>query len=171
VAVIALSGWLFRLGVRLRPVAAASWVAPLPLLVFAPRVSLSLAVGAAAGAWLVGQLGLWSCYRRGPKITAPLVAVQFAAGSLGIAAIVALARACLIAGQLVVAAVSVPIAWVAVEFPGGLAVRERGVAYRPGRPSSCHSDRLVHGCMGCHGAGPAAGEYSRCGHRGNRNDQ
>jgi apolipoprotein N-acyltransferase len=116
VAVIALSGWLFHLGVRLRPVAVASWLAPLPLLVIAPRVSLPLAVCTAAGAWLVGQLGLWSYYRGGPKIPALLVAVQFAGGSLGIAAIVALARAYLLAGRLVVAAVSVPAAWVAMEF-------------------------------------------------------
>src|SRR5262245_51372483 len=68
VAVIALSGWLFRLAVGLRPVAGALWVAPLPLLAFAPRASLPLAMCAAAGAWLVGQRGLWSYYRRGPKI-------------------------------------------------------------------------------------------------------
>ncbi|GAA2369268.1 apolipoprotein N-acyltransferase [Dactylosporangium salmoneum] len=119
-AVTATSGWLFRLGAGLRPVAIAAWAAPLPLLVLAPRVPWFAAVGVAAGAWLIGQLGLWSYYTRDVEVPRLLAAVRFAGGCVGVAAIVALARAYLVGGHLALAALAPPVAWVAMEFLVGL---------------------------------------------------
>lgn len=116
VAVAAISGWLYRLGSGLRPVAVAAWATPLPLLVLAPRVPWFAAVSVAAGAWLLGQLGLWSYYTRDVKVPRLLAAVQFVGGCVGVASIVALARAHLVNGHLGLAAVTLPVAWVAMEF-------------------------------------------------------
>src|SRR5258705_246624 len=52
-----LSGWFYTLTVRLRPVAVAPWLAPLPLLLLAPRVPWSfVAVAAAVERVTVGVL-------------------------------------------------------------------------------------------------------------------
>lgn len=116
VAVTAISGWLYRLGSGLRPVAVAAWAPPLPLLVLAPRVPWFAAVSVAAGAWLVGQLGLWSYFTRVVKVPRLPAAVQFVGGCVGVASIVALARAHLVDGHLGLAALTLPVAWVAMEF-------------------------------------------------------
>ncbi len=116
VVVTAMSGWLYRLGTGLRPVAVAAWAAPLPLLVLAPRVPWFAAAGVAAGAWLIGELGLWSYYTRDVHIPRFRVAAQFAGGCVGVASVVTLARAHLVDGHLVLAALAVPVAWVAMEF-------------------------------------------------------
>jgi apolipoprotein N-acyltransferase len=116
VAVTVISGWLYRLSSGLRPVAVAVWAAPLPLLILAPRVPWVAAVSVAAGAWLIGQLGLWSYYTRDVKMPRPLTAVQFAAGCVGVAFIMGLARAHLMNGHLALAALAIPVAWAAMEF-------------------------------------------------------
>ncbi|MEV6925059.1 nitrilase-related carbon-nitrogen hydrolase [Dactylosporangium sp. NPDC051485] len=116
VAVTAISGWLFRLGSGLRPVAVAAWAPLLPLLVLAPRVPWFAAVGVAGGAWFLGQLGFWSFYTRDVHMPRLLVAVRFVGGGAGVASVVALARAHLVAGHLGLAALAVPVAWVALEF-------------------------------------------------------
>lgn len=116
VAVAAISGWLYRLSSGLRPVAIAAWASPLPLLVLAPRVPWFAAAGVAAGAWFIGQLGLWSYFTREVKMPRPLAVVQIVGGCVGVASVVALARAHLVAGHLGLAALAVPVAWVAMEF-------------------------------------------------------
>jgi apolipoprotein N-acyltransferase len=115
-AVAAMSGWLYRLGSGLRPVAVAAWAAPLPLLVLAPRVPWFAAAGVAAGAWLIGELGLWSYYTRTVQISRLLVAVQFVGASAGVASVVVLVRAHLVGGHPGLAALALPVAWVAMEF-------------------------------------------------------
>src|SRR4051794_39906758 len=112
VAVTVVSGWLYRLGSGLRPVAVAAWAAPLPLLVLAPRVPWSAAVGVAAGAWLIGQLEFWSYYTRDVQKPRLLTAVQLAGDGVGVASVVALTRAHLVEGHLGLAALTLPVAWV-----------------------------------------------------------
>ncbi|MCF0094296.1 nitrilase-related carbon-nitrogen hydrolase [Micromonospora sp. MH99] len=116
VAVAVFSGGMYHLGSGLRPIAVAAWVAPVPLLVLAPRVPWFAAVTVAAGAWLIGQLGLCSYYTRDVKMPSPLVAVQFVGGAAGVASIVGLARAHLVGGHVAMAALALPVAWVAMEF-------------------------------------------------------
>jgi len=83
---------------------------PLPLLVLAPRVPWFAAVSVAAGAWLIGQFGLWSYYTRDVKLPRLLVAVQF------VGCIVGLARVHLVNGHVALAALALPVAWAAMEF-------------------------------------------------------
>ncbi|MFU8875752.1 nitrilase-related carbon-nitrogen hydrolase [Micromonospora sp. SL4-19] len=116
VTVAVISGWLYRLGSGLRPVAVAVWAAPLPLLVLAPRVPWLVAVSVAAGAWLIGQSGFWSYYTRDVKLPRLLVAMQFVGGCAGVAFIVGLARAHLVDGHVALAALTLPVAWAAMEF-------------------------------------------------------
>jgi apolipoprotein N-acyltransferase len=116
VGVALLSGACFYRGTGLRPVALATWAAPLPLLAYAPRASWQLAVGAAAVAWLVGQLGLWSYFTKDLRVPRPLVAAHILGGALLVAAVVGLVRVHLVGGQLVAAALTLPVAWAAMEF-------------------------------------------------------
>jgi apolipoprotein N-acyltransferase len=116
VGVALLSGACFHRGTGLRPVALATWAAPLPLLAYAPRASWQLAVGAAALAWLVGQLGLWSYFTKDLRVPRPLAAVHIAGGALLVAAVVGLTRLHLVGGHLVAAALTLPVAWAAMEF-------------------------------------------------------
>ncbi|MDT0345893.1 nitrilase-related carbon-nitrogen hydrolase [Streptomyces litchfieldiae] len=116
VAVAVLSGLLYRLGSGLRPVPVAMWVAPLPLLVLASRVPWFAAVGVAASAWLIGQSGLWSYYTRDMSMPTLPVAVQFVGGCAGVGCVVGLARAHLVDGHVAEAALTLPMAWAAMEF-------------------------------------------------------
>ncbi|GLH95441.1 apolipoprotein N-acyltransferase [Phytohabitans aurantiacus] len=116
VAVTVMSGWLYRRGSGLRPVAVAVWLAPLPLLVLAPRVPWFAAVSVAAGAWLIGQFGLWSYYTRDVRQPRLLVVAQFVGGSAGVGVVVGLARAHLVDGHVALAALAPPVAWAAMEF-------------------------------------------------------
>ncbi|MFC7482781.1 hypothetical protein ACFQX7_26200 [Luedemannella flava] len=72
------AGLLWR-AYGLRPGAVAVWLAPLPLLLVAPRVAARRG-GAAALAWLIGQSGMWTYYTRDIQIPRPVVAAMFLAG-------------------------------------------------------------------------------------------
>jgi apolipoprotein N-acyltransferase len=110
------SGLLFWMCVRLRPVTVAAWLAPLPLLLLAPRVPEELAIGAAAVAWLIGQLARSRYAIRVLKRPWPMVAVEWLGGCAGIGAITAIARGYMTAGHVLLAAVALPSAWVAMEY-------------------------------------------------------
>lgn len=114
--VAGVSGWLYWLGGGLRPTAAAVWLAPLPLLLLAPRVPWAAAVAVAAAAWLVGELRAWS-YQTGdlgnPRVR---VAARMIGDAAGVGAIVGLARGFMVHGRPGLAVLAVPVAWVAMEF-------------------------------------------------------
>src|SRR5258706_11375075 len=93
-----LSGWFYTLTVRLRPVAVAPWLAPLPLLLLAPRVPWLFVAVAAGVAWGAGQLALWRYWIRTLRMRALLAAANIVGGSTGVAAIMLLARTQLVAG-------------------------------------------------------------------------
>lgn len=116
VAVTVVSGALYRLGSGLRPIAAATWMAPLPLLLLAPRVPWPAAVGVAAAAWIVGQLRLWAYYTRDVSVPRLLATAHLIGGGMGAGAVVGLAREHLSHDRLVLAAVAVPVGWAAMEF-------------------------------------------------------
>lgn len=58
----AASAVLFFFGTGFAPVAALAWLAPLPVLALAPRVSGRVAFGAGALAYLLGSAGTWPYY-------------------------------------------------------------------------------------------------------------
>jgi apolipoprotein N-acyltransferase len=116
VGVALLAGACYRRGTGLRPVALAAWAAPLPLLVFAARSPLLVAVGAAAVAWLIGQLGLWRYYTKDVRLPRLLIAAHFIGGASLVATAVAMTRAQLISGHLMAAELTMPVAWAAMEY-------------------------------------------------------
>ena len=56
------SAILFYLGTGLRPWPLLTWVAPLPVLLVAPRVTKRSAFGLAAGAWLGVESAWWDYF-------------------------------------------------------------------------------------------------------------
>jgi apolipoprotein N-acyltransferase len=114
----ATSGALFLLGTGLEPLWWATWLAPLPVLLAAPRIAAAPAVGAAFVGWLVGELGLWTYYtdRTALEQPIPLVVGVFLALAALFAGLVAGARALLRSGRPVAAALLLPAGWVAVEY-------------------------------------------------------
>ena len=73
-----------------------------------------LAAAAAAAAWSIGHNGLWSYLTRDLSIPRGVVVAQIAAASVGVAAVVSLARAHLVTGHPMLA--TLPLAWTAMEF-------------------------------------------------------
>ncbi|WP_219507119.1 nitrilase-related carbon-nitrogen hydrolase [Nonomuraea ceibae] len=110
------SAVLLHFGTGLHPVAWLTWLAPLPVLVAAPRVGAGLAFASGALAWLGGQLQLWP-YFAGTLEMPALVA----AGLLGGPALlyglgVLLHRSLLARRRPLTAALAVPALWVGVEY-------------------------------------------------------
>ena len=101
-------------GTGLHPVWWLTWLAPLPVLLIAPRVSRSTAFGVAFGAFTLGALNVWSYDR----IVTPLWLSVFIliVPSLVFAFIVTAHRAFILRGQSFRAAFALPILWSAVEY-------------------------------------------------------
>ncbi|MDI2129939.1 nitrilase-related carbon-nitrogen hydrolase [Yinghuangia seranimata] len=116
------SAVLFRLGTGLDPAAWLTWLAPLPVLVAAPRVGAAAAGGAAFAAWLGGESGMWSYYRGEDQLDMPLPAVLavFLGTALVFAGVVLLVRRLLRLRRFALAAVALPAAWAAVEYLASL---------------------------------------------------
>ncbi|PSL56172.1 apolipoprotein N-acyltransferase [Saccharothrix carnea] len=118
---------LFQLGTGLSPVAAMTWLAPLPLLLTAPRTSGRAAACLAFGSCLLGltnsrpflahshDLPLWPW---GVAVTVGLAAT--------FALAVTLFRALLVNGRTLLAVTTAPAAWVAVLF-GVASVNPTGI--------------------------------------------
>ncbi|MBM7494713.1 apolipoprotein N-acyltransferase [Micromonospora luteifusca] len=111
-----LSGLLWLGGSGLHPVAALTWLAPIPLILASLRVRPRTALGATALAWLIGQLGLLGYYLGTLRLPVPAVAGVVLLG-LGLAGgTVLLARALLLRGRIVTAVLTVPALWVLGEY-------------------------------------------------------
>ncbi|MFC4008184.1 nitrilase-related carbon-nitrogen hydrolase [Nonomuraea purpurea] len=122
VAAAALSAALFHLGTGLHPIAWFTWLAPLPMLLLAPRAGAATAPVAGFFAWAVGQAAMWPYFLN--VIDMPLPAVV--ASQLGMALVFGLAaaafRALLLRGRPLSAATVVPAAWVVTEYVVSLAL-------------------------------------------------
>ena len=66
------SATLFYFGTGLRPMPWCMWLAPLPVLVLAPRVSARTAFTAAYAAWLGGETVMWGYFLDTLRIPAVL---------------------------------------------------------------------------------------------------
>ncbi|MET7964693.1 apolipoprotein N-acyltransferase [Micromonospora zamorensis] len=111
-----LSGLLWLGGSGLHPVAALTWLAPIPLILASLRVRQKTACCATILAWSIGQLGMVGYYLGTLRLPVPVVAGVLVLG-LGLAVgTVLLARALLLRGRTVRAVLTVPALWVLGEY-------------------------------------------------------
>ncbi|GIH96910.1 nitrilase-related carbon-nitrogen hydrolase [Planobispora siamensis] len=103
-------------GTGLTPLPWLTWLAPLPVLLLAPRVSAPVAAVAAFGAWGAGGLNLWSLQRDRLAVPLPVALLSVVLPALLAVAAVLLFRVLLGRGRPVAAAVSVPAVWVSGEY-------------------------------------------------------
>ncbi|MFI9509760.1 hypothetical protein [Nocardia sp. NPDC052566] len=115
-AAILVSAVLWHFGTGLHPLAGLAVLAPLPVLAIAFRTSASIAFGAGALSWLLGDLQMWSYYRETIQLP-PLVGVLMIGGAaVAYGGLVALTRALLRRGRPGLAVLALPAGWVAVEY-------------------------------------------------------
>ena len=111
---LVLSAAAFYFGTGLHPIWWLTWLAPLPALLIAPRVSRWTAFGVTFVAFTLGALNVWSYDR----IVTPLWLTIFIliVPSLVFAFIVSAHRGFVLRGQTLRAAFSLPVLWSAVEY-------------------------------------------------------
>jgi apolipoprotein N-acyltransferase len=112
----ALSGLLWLGGTGLHPIAALTWLAPLPLLLVSGRVRPATALAATVAAWVIGQAGVLPYYYDTLRIPLPAVAGVVLLGAVLAAGTVLAARHLLLAGRPVTAVLTVPFGWVLGEY-------------------------------------------------------
>ncbi|MFI5896121.1 nitrilase-related carbon-nitrogen hydrolase [Actinoplanes sp. NPDC051513] len=116
----ALSGLLWLTGQGLHPIAALTWVAPLPLLLTSLRVRPKSALLATIVAWTIGQLGALPYYHGTLRIPLTAVTGVLLLGAALAAGTVLLARALLLRGRTVTAILAAPALWVLGEYAASL---------------------------------------------------
>ncbi|AQZ66304.1 Apolipoprotein N-acyltransferase / Copper homeostasis protein CutE [[Actinomadura] parvosata subsp. kistnae] len=112
-AALLASAVLFLLGTGFAPIPALTWLAPLPVLWLAPRVSGRAAFGAASAAYLLGQAGQFEFFLRTPSVPLPIGITIVAGSSLLFGLVVAFFRALLRRGRALTAVLAAPATWVA----------------------------------------------------------
>lgn len=115
VAVTVLSAAAWLCGTGLHPHWLLTWLAPLPILLAAPRLSRGLTFIAAWIAFATGGLNVWS-YNRTVGVPLWLGVVAVIAPALVFAGIVLYHRTFLLRGQLIRGAFALPIFWTAFEY-------------------------------------------------------
>ncbi|BCY10609.1 nitrilase [Actinoplanes sp. L3-i22] len=111
-----LSGLLWSGGTGLHPIAALTWLAPLPLLLVPGRAGPRAVAAATAVAWLIGQVDVAGYYVRTLRIPVPMVAGVVVLGAALAVGTVLAARALLRRGRTVTAVLVVPALWVFGEY-------------------------------------------------------
>src|SRR6266702_861474 len=110
------SAMLFYFGTGLRPAPWCTWLAPLPVLLLAPRVGARTACAAAFAAWLGGETPMWGYFLNTLRIPPPVAMIVIVGSALLFGLVVVAARALALRGHLLMAAGVVPAAWVALEY-------------------------------------------------------
>ncbi|MCW2142988.1 nitrilase-related carbon-nitrogen hydrolase [Actinoplanes cyaneus] len=111
-----MSGALWFGGTGLHPISALTWLAPLPLLLIAPRVRPRTMLAAVTAAWLVGQLNVISYYHGTLQLPLALVGGVMAFGAGLAAGTVLGARFLLVRGRVMTAVLVAPALWVLGEY-------------------------------------------------------
>jgi len=114
-AATSLSAALWWLGSGVTPQWWATWLAPLPVLIYAMRAGARTAFAAAFLAWAIGGLNIVS-YSQMVHAPAAIIVLAIAGPALAFALATLLARALALRGRVIAAAIAVPSVWVAVEF-------------------------------------------------------
>jgi apolipoprotein N-acyltransferase len=126
-AAIAASSAMFFLGTGMRPIWWLMLLAPLPVMLVAPRVSGLFAFGIAALSWCVGTLNMWRYLRhilvlpKNPHAGPLVMPIGVAIGDLVVPSCIfglgiLLARAFMRRGALGRAALALPVVWVSYEY-------------------------------------------------------
>src|SRR6266702_3252877 len=110
------SATLFYFGTGLRPVPWCTWLAPLPVLVLAPRVGARMAFTAAFAGWLGGETVMWGYFLNTLRIPAAIAVAVIVGSALVFGLVVVAARVLTLRRHLLLAAGVVPAAWVALEY-------------------------------------------------------
>ncbi|MFC5832441.1 nitrilase-related carbon-nitrogen hydrolase [Nonomuraea insulae] len=113
VVAVGVSAVLFFFGTGFAPIPALTWIAPLPVLWLASRVSGRAAFGVAFLAYLLGQAGQFEFFLRTPSVPLPVGMGILVGSSLLFGLVVLLFRALLRRGQGLAAVFGAPAAWVA----------------------------------------------------------
>ena len=113
---LVLSGAAFWFGTGLHPVWWLTWLAPIPVLLVAPRLSRSAAFVTAFAGWLLGALNEWSFFTRALEVPVPLVVLFVTLPAVVFALAVLAYRSFLPRGWLWRAALIFPSTWVLAEF-------------------------------------------------------
>ena len=103
-------------GTGLRPMWPLLWLAPVPVLAIAPRLSRSGAFALALLSWFLGELNLWKYLAYGLGLPWPLIVISFAISAVIFALAVLLVRTFLWRGWLFLAALALPLFWVTCEY-------------------------------------------------------
>ena len=111
--ILSAAAWFY--GTGLDPYWILTWVAPLPILLAAPRLSTATTFAAAFLSFAIGALNVWS-YNRTVGLPLWLGIVAVIAPAIVFAAIALLHRLFILRGQLFRAAVTLPILWTAFEY-------------------------------------------------------
>ncbi|MFI7229769.1 nitrilase-related carbon-nitrogen hydrolase [Nonomuraea angiospora] len=116
IAAAVLSATLFWFGTGLRPVPWCTWIAPIPILVLAPRCSARAVLATASVAWLAGQTPMWGYFLNTVQIP-PVMVVLLLLGSALLFGLVLIAyRGLTLRGHPLMAVGVVPAAWVVIEY-------------------------------------------------------
>ncbi|MEV6156779.1 nitrilase-related carbon-nitrogen hydrolase [Nonomuraea sp. NPDC052129] len=111
-----LSATLFLFGTGLRPVPWCTWIAPIPVLVLAPRCSARAALAAASLAWLGGQTPMWGYFLNTVQIPPTMVVLLLVGSALLFGLVVSVYRSLTLRGHPLMAVGVVPAAWVVIEY-------------------------------------------------------
>lgn len=111
-----LSSVLLLFGTGLHPVAWLTWFGPLPVLWLAPRTGGRAAFAAASLAWLAGQSRMWPYYLGTLEMPPPAAAGIIAGTALAFGLLALAFRRLLLRGLPLIAALTVPAGWAALEY-------------------------------------------------------
>jgi apolipoprotein N-acyltransferase len=103
-------------GTGLRPMWPLLWLAPVPIVAIAPRLSRSAAFTLALAAWFLGELNLWKHLAYGLGLPWPLIVISFGISAIIFALAVLLVRTFARRGLLFLAALALPLFWVTCEY-------------------------------------------------------
>ncbi|ADD42268.1 nitrilase-related carbon-nitrogen hydrolase [Stackebrandtia nassauensis] len=124
IAAVVATAALYAFGFALDPLPWLVWIAPLPMLLLAPRLGVWSVVTASAVAWLLGGLRLYWYFYDAIQFPVPALLAIAVSTSVGFAACVLLFRALVLRRHFALAAVGFASAWVAFEYLMSLLNRE-----------------------------------------------
>jgi apolipoprotein N-acyltransferase len=117
---VAASGAAFHHGTALVPVPWLVWLAPLPVLLLAPRIVAAAAAGVAFAAYVLGAAHMWSYFTRSLEMPPVPAALVIGGGAVVLTIATLLFRSLVARGRTTLAALAFPAAWVGAEYLAGL---------------------------------------------------